>query len=66
MQKLEPPDTHCFSAAIGWLELGNLAEAKAELAQISPAQQEHPDVLEARWATWFDGALAKAKGAAGA
>ena len=49
MQKLEPPDTHCFSAAIGWLELGNLAEAKAELSQISPAQQEHPDVLEVRW-----------------
>ena len=49
MQKLEPPDTHCFSAAVGWLELGNLAEAQAELAQISPARQEHPDVLEVRW-----------------
>ena len=49
MQKLEPPDTHYFIAAIGWLELGNLAEAQAELAQISPAQQEHPDVLEVRW-----------------
>jgi tetratricopeptide (TPR) repeat protein len=49
MQKLEPPDTHYFFAAIGWLELGNLAEAQAELAQISPAQQEHPDVLEVRW-----------------
>ena len=49
MQKLEPPDTHYFSAAVGWLELGNLAEARAELAQISPAQQEHPDVLEVRW-----------------
>ena len=50
MQKLEPPDTHYFFAAIGWLELGNLAEARAELAQISPARQEHPDVLEVRWA----------------
>jgi len=49
MQKLEPPDTHYFLAAIGWLELGNPAEAGAELAQISPAQQEHPDVLEVRW-----------------
>src|ERR1035441_6003814 len=49
MQKLEPPDTHYFLAAIGWLELGNLAEARAELAQISPARQEHPDVLEVRW-----------------
>jgi hypothetical protein len=49
MQKLEPPDIHYFFAAIGWQELGNLAEAQAELAQISPAQQEHPDVLEVRW-----------------
>jgi predicted Zn-dependent protease len=49
MSKLEPPDTHCFLAAVGWLELGNLAEARAELAQVSPAQQEHPDVLELRW-----------------
>ena len=49
MRKLEPPDTHYFLAAIGWLELGNLAEARAELAQVSPAQQDHPDVLEVRW-----------------
>ena len=49
MQKLEPPDTHNFSAAIGWLELGLPAEARAELAQITPALQNHPDVLEARW-----------------
>jgi len=50
MQKLEPPDTHFALAATGWLELGNPAEAKAELDQVSPAQQEHPDVLELRWA----------------
>jgi len=49
MQKLEPPDTHYFSAAIGWLELCNPSEARAEVAHISPAQQEHPDVLEVRW-----------------
>jgi predicted Zn-dependent protease len=49
MSKLEPPDTHCFLAAVGWLELGNLAEARAELEQVSAAQQEHPDVLELRW-----------------
>jgi hypothetical protein len=36
-------------AAVGWLELGNPAEAKAELAHISPAQLEHPDVLEVHW-----------------
>lgn len=49
MSKLEPPDTHYVLAAVGWLELGNPAEAKAELAQVSPAQQQHPDVLELRW-----------------
>ena len=49
MQKLEPPDTHYLLAAVGWLELGSPAEARAELAQISPARQEHPDVLEVRW-----------------
>jgi Flp pilus assembly protein TadD len=49
MKPIEPPDAHCLSAAIGWLELGNLGEAKAELALISPAGQTHPDVLEARW-----------------
>lgn len=49
MQKLEPPDTHYLRAAIGWLELGLRAEAVAELDQISPVQQRHPDVLEARW-----------------
>jgi predicted Zn-dependent protease len=55
MSKLEPPDIHAFSAAIGWLELGNLAEARAELATISAAQQEHPDVLEVRWAISAEG-----------
>jgi predicted Zn-dependent protease len=47
--KLEPPDTHHLSAAIGWLGLGVPAEARAELAQIAAPTQEHPDVLEARW-----------------
>jgi predicted Zn-dependent protease len=54
MQKLEPPDTYYLSAAIGWLELGNPGEARAELAQISSRQQEHPDVLEVRWALAVD------------
>jgi hypothetical protein len=36
-------------AAVGWIELGNLVEAKAELAQITPPLQSHPDVLEVRW-----------------
>ena len=50
MQPLQPPDTHRLSAAIGWLGLGNRSEAKAELASISPARQNHPDVLEVLWA----------------
>ncbi len=49
MQQLEPPDTHYLSAAIGWLELGNLAEAEQELNRVSVANQCHPDVLEVRW-----------------
>ena len=49
MQKLEPAQIHCLSAAIGWLELGNIAEAHAELAQIEVEWRQHPDVLEVRW-----------------
>lgn len=51
MQRLEPPDTHYLTAAVGWLELGVPREAEAELNRISAAQQSHPDVLEVRWAT---------------
>lgn len=36
-------------AAEGWLELGNVAEAKVELESISPELREHPAVLEMRW-----------------
>ncbi len=46
---LEPPDSHHLQAALGWLELGNTHEAAAELARLSPAVREHPEVLEARW-----------------
>jgi Flp pilus assembly protein TadD len=49
MHNLEPPDSHYLRAAIGWMELGLSAEAEQELAQISPAQQRHPDVLGLRW-----------------
>ena len=49
MRQIEPPDTHYFSAAIGWLELGVPAEAESELSRIRPALQSHPDILEVRW-----------------
>jgi tetratricopeptide (TPR) repeat protein len=49
MQTLEPPATHFLSAVVGWLELGNGEEAKAELEKVSPELRGHPDVLEVRW-----------------
>lgn len=49
MQPLEPPDSHHLSAAIGWIELGNMSEAKTELGQLSPAARLYPDALEAWW-----------------
>jgi hypothetical protein len=49
METLGPPDIHYLSGAIGWIELGNLAEAKLELAKVAPAHSDHPRVLEAGW-----------------
>jgi tetratricopeptide (TPR) repeat protein len=49
MAPLESPDTHHLRAAVGWLELGNPAEAGEEIAKISPSNLAHPDVLEVRW-----------------
>jgi tetratricopeptide (TPR) repeat protein len=50
VQGLEASDIHRLNAALGWLGLGCPADARAELDAIAPAQQSHPDVLEARWA----------------
>jgi hypothetical protein len=47
--ELTGADIHCLKAAVGWLELGNAAEALQELDAISSGMQEHPNVLEARW-----------------
>jgi predicted Zn-dependent protease len=61
VQKLEPPESHLLSASLGWLGLGSIAEAKAELRQVGRAFQNHPDVLELRWlicaeeAEWVEG-----------
>lgn len=49
MKPIEPPDTHLISAAVGWIELGNLAEAKDQLRQVSKATSEHPMVLKIWW-----------------
>ena len=50
MQTFEPPFSHYLWAAIGWLELGTPAEARAELAKLAPSWQNHPATLEVRWA----------------
>jgi Flp pilus assembly protein TadD len=49
VQSLEPPDSHHLDAAIGWLGLNCIADARAELELISGENQNHPDVLEVRW-----------------
>ncbi len=48
-EHLEPPDRFHLEAAEGWFELGNGAEAQAELAQLTPELQTHPLALELRW-----------------
>jgi tetratricopeptide (TPR) repeat protein len=47
---LTPPDSHYLTAAMGWMELGNPAEAMLELDRISARNQHRPEVLELRWA----------------
>lgn len=46
---LEPPDTHHYLSAIGWLELGNPREALEEINLISSKASLDPEVLELRW-----------------
>ena len=52
MEPIGPPEIHYLSAATGWMELGNLAEAKAELKSLGPAFASHPGVLEVSWAIY--------------
>jgi len=49
MSTLQPPDTHHLSAAEGWLELGNHAEALTELNLVSQTEQGRVEVLGLRW-----------------
>lgn len=48
-EELQPPDRFHAQAAEGWLELGDAAEACAELDHIDRRTQAHPRVLELRW-----------------
>lgn len=43
------PERHRLNAARGWLELGDLVEAEAELGAVVRSHAEHPEVLETRW-----------------
>jgi tetratricopeptide (TPR) repeat protein len=66
MEALMPPHSHFLSAAEGWLGLGDAAEARAELARIEDSLQEHPAVMDVRWAIYahekdWHGALALAR-----
>jgi hypothetical protein len=49
VEPLAPPDTHHLDAAIGWLGLDCVDDARVELAKIPAGNQNHPDVLEVRW-----------------
>ena len=49
MNPLDISDIHHLRAAEGWFELGNEAEALRELEDITPAEKEHPAVLELRF-----------------
>jgi len=49
MKPLEYPERHYLNAAVGWLELGNAIEAKAEVDRIFWANRLHPEVFLVRW-----------------
>lgn len=49
MQPLEPSDAFLVRAAEGWLGLGAVGEAFAELDRVSPAARRHPATLDARY-----------------
>lgn len=46
---LEPPASRIVLMAIGWIELGNPAQALVELEDLPAEVRQHPDVLEVRW-----------------
>jgi predicted Zn-dependent protease len=46
---LQPPDSMFLTAAEGWLGLGDVNAASAELDNLTPELRVHPAVLEVRW-----------------
>ncbi len=49
MSELDYRLAHALNSVIGWIELGNRTEARAELEALPAACQCQPDVLELRW-----------------
>ena len=49
MNPLEPPASHHLNAALGWLGLGDPAEANRELEQIPAELRMHPAVMAVRY-----------------
>jgi predicted Zn-dependent protease len=49
MQTLEDADSERIQAADGWVKLGVLSEAEAELGAMSAAAREHPEALQICW-----------------
>lgn len=49
MNPLTSADRNRVSAAEGWLELGNIDEARREIEQIPPERLSHPDVIDVRF-----------------
>jgi Flp pilus assembly protein TadD len=49
MTDLDFTSAHQLNAVLGWLELGNLPEARIELNRLGSDVQSRPDLLEVRW-----------------
>jgi Flp pilus assembly protein TadD len=49
MSQLDFAIVHQLNSALGWIELGNFAEARAELSQLPPEIFKRREVLEIRW-----------------
>lgn len=48
------PDLHHLNAALGWLALGNTAEARADLERLDPDCRHLPEVLAVEWQVLAD------------
>src|ERR1051325_3903481 len=49
MSDLDYTFAHRLNAVLGWLELDNPAEARAELKSLPPQLSERPEVLDLHW-----------------